>query len=448
MDALNASATSKKEPKKRKRRPSANKETSSPPASPSAATPTTPVSPTTNSLTLKNITPANFYQDTLESENAEKIDEPVDEVTPSAVGDSVEKEDVETTRTDSNGLKGVLLYAKKKGPKRSIKWKQDSELVDIQYFELDETERVNVTRAFMDLAKMEMTGEREALQKRKLSNEDVMDTQTNWKLLIQIDLRPPLAESGFKSLEKDIQFAREKTSLQALYFGGRMIPDSPGEPDVEIHQMTDPVTIPLEDPENPEMEGSVPGWPDPKGSPPPPPIQNLPQIFPGPFPNFPIGGPPPNFQNAPFGAPGGNFMPSNMIGPNNDNWNGPRMPHNIPPPDMMNSGNGPMPGPGLFPNPDFNPNMNDNPNFPPPFNQGPGIGMFPNNFHMNRGRGGFRGRGMVNGPWLRMNGPAPGPGWNPARGGNMNRGGGRVCKNVKNHGYCRNRDSCPFYHPN
>ncbi|KAK9709573.1 hypothetical protein QE152_g26509 [Popillia japonica] len=111
------------------------------------------------------------------------------------------------------------------------------------------------------------------------------------------------------------------------------------------------------------------------------------------------------------------------------------------------------PGPPMFPpkHPDnFNQNMNE---FPPQgFNQ---PNMFPqNNFNMrgSGGRGGFRGGRGANGPWVRMNGPGPGPGggggggWNQ-RGGGMNRGG-RVCKNVKNYGYCRNRDNCPFFHPN
>lgn len=436
MDALNA-ATTKKEPKKRKRRPSASKEQSgSPPSSPAAV----PTSPTGSSLSFKNITPANFYQDTLDGKTDDERSEDKNEDDSTMEEDN--NESVSPTRTDVNGLKGVLLYTKKKGPKRTISWKQDSELVDVQYFELDETERVNVTRAFMDLAKMEMSGEREALQlSRKLPNEDVMDVQITWRGLTEVDMRAPLVQSGAKSLEKDIQFAREKSVLQALYFSRKMIPDSPTECEPEIHQMTDPVLIPLEDPDNPEQDTSIPPWPEAKGSPPPPTIQSVPPIFPGPFPNFPIPTQPATFPNIPFTGPGNNFIPPNMIGPN---MNGPMIPPNMPPPEMMNPG--PMPPPGPFgpgPGPEFNQNMND---FPPHFNQPPGMGgMFPpNNFNMNRGRGFRRGGGM-NGPWIRMNGP--GPGWNPGRGGGGNRGG-RVCKNVKNHGYCRNRDSCPFYHPN
>jgi hypothetical protein len=38
--------------------------------------------------------------------------------------------------------RGVLIYHKtKKGPKKSVRWKQEKDLETIKYFELDETER-------------------------------------------------------------------------------------------------------------------------------------------------------------------------------------------------------------------------------------------------------------------------------------------------------------------
>lgn len=49
-----------------------------------------------------------------------------------------------------------------------------------------------------------------------------MEERTRWKLLIPIDLPPPLVESGKDSKEKDIQYAREKGILQALYFNRSM----------------------------------------------------------------------------------------------------------------------------------------------------------------------------------------------------------------------------------
>ncbi|XP_018562943.1 serine/threonine-protein phosphatase 1 regulatory subunit 10 isoform X2 [Anoplophora glabripennis] len=488
MDALTASATTKKEPKKRKRRASVTKESPpSPSSSPAREQPQTPTSPSQTtpnspSLGLKSIAPINFYQDTLKTEeNAENAENPENENKENAVENNVEvkekagEEDKETpaspmTPTDDTngeelvepkrpklegGLRGVLLYSKKKGPKRSISWKNESDLVEIRFFELDETERVNVTKTFGDMAKMEMTSEREALQmSRKVVGEDTMEAQIPWRLPFLIDQADPLAVPGHKSLEKDIQFAREKSVLQALYFDKRRVPDSPEEPIPENHQMSDPIVIPLEDPETQEIDLRNTPWPEPKGSPPHVEPQIPPHIFPnvpGPF-NHPFNNmPPPQFQGMPPrfppqagpGNPGpmgpGSFMPPMMP---NGNILGP--PNLVPPNEMMNQG--PMnqnmfpPGPvhdGFGPGPDF-PMFNQN-NMP-----NNNMNMFPpNNFNNHRpnNRGGFRRGGGNSGNWVRMSGPG-----NWKRGGGGHRGG-RLCKNVQNHGYCRNRDNCPFVHP-
>lgn len=76
------------------------------------------------------------------------------------VGDALEKE--ELTPKVPGVLKSVLLLQKRKGPKKSLKWKTDLE--SIRYFELDETERVNVTKTFNDMKQMEKQNEREAFQ--------------------------------------------------------------------------------------------------------------------------------------------------------------------------------------------------------------------------------------------------------------------------------------------
>jgi len=49
-----------------------------------------------------------------------------------------------------------------------------------------------------------------------------MEERTRWKPLIPIDQPPPLVEPGKDSKEKDIQYAREKGILQALYFNRSM----------------------------------------------------------------------------------------------------------------------------------------------------------------------------------------------------------------------------------
>lgn len=463
MDALAASCTNKKEPKKRKRRPSVTKDqanpgttttTTSPPTSPTVTNST--MSPLNSPTMLKSIAPK-FYKDTLETdenkpenqENVEIKDEPMPEVKEEEVKEEIVEAPTENVVKEVDGLRGVLIYHKKRGPKKQVKWKVDSELEEVQYFELDETERVNVTKTFTDMKQMEHSGEREALQlSRKLPTEDLMDERTNWKPLIPLDLPPPLAEPGSKSSEKAIQYAREKVVLASLYFNRNMLPDSATEPDIEHQPVTDPVIIPLED-----VTGNTDSindyqntpWPEPKGSPPHA-VNNMPNVpqnmFPGAMPQFTPQMGPPNFAGVPqpFPNPAG-FCPPNMM-PGGE-WR--PMAEGMPMPEGMLPA-GPIP---TFTRPEgFNGIMEDG-SFPPQ-NFGP-PGPMPGPMYnpgFNRGnRGGYR--GMNRGGWFRPQGPPPG--WHGPRGGSNHwggrGGGGGVCKQFKMHGYCRNRDNCPFMHP-
>lgn len=48
-----------------------------------------------------------------------------------------------------------------------------------------------------------------------------MEEKTTWGLLYEVDIPPDrrsTVESGKSSLEKNVQYAREKTVLQAIYF--------------------------------------------------------------------------------------------------------------------------------------------------------------------------------------------------------------------------------------
>ncbi|XP_050306727.1 serine/threonine-protein phosphatase 1 regulatory subunit 10-like [Anthonomus grandis grandis] len=498
MDALMTASVPKKDAKKRKRRPSVTKETppapTSPSSSPVAEPPATPTSPTlansANALGLKNIAPINFYQDTLSEvsdkpeENSEECSEENKEVetnrtspentdtpaSPPAAPESNETEmsdEVPAKQMRLDGeLKGVLLYAKKKGPKRSIRWKEEEDLVEVRYFELDETERVNVTKTFMDMAKMDISSEREALlMSRKLPNEDVMEPQTPWRILYLCEQPDPLAIPGSKSLEKDIQFAREKSTLPAIYYDKRRIPDCPEEPIPENHQVSDPVVIPLEDPESQEIDLKSTPWPEPKGFAPnhmetqlmPPMFQNIP--FNANFgnmggnmpPSAPYGMPPrfpvPPGPHGPMGPGTGQFVPPNMM----HNMLGPG-PMNQP--EMMNGPNPPMNSGGFIPGPDgYMGPGNEQQNFPMPQYggpQGPNMNMYggpnQNNFNNHRGGrgGGYRRGGNNQGNWVQLNNGPRNNNWK--RGGGGGGGRGRLCKNIQNHGYCRNGDNCPFVH--
>lgn len=389
----------------------------------------------------------------IKSENEEKPEIKEEQATTPTVKkeEATKEEDEEDNRPLENvvkevdGLRGVLVYHKRRGPKKQVKWRVETELEEVQYFELDETERVNVTKTFTDMKTMEHTGEREAMQLcRKVPSEDIMDERTSWKLLIPLELPAHLAEPGCKSSEKAIQFAREKVVLASLYFNRNMLPDSATEPDIEHQPVTDPATIPLDDvtgnPDSVNDYQNTP-WPDPKGSPPQSTnmLPNIPtNIFPGNIPQFNQQIVPPNFAaipQAPFPAPG--FTPPNMIG---GEWR--PMGESIP--DAIN--HNPM---VPFNRPDSFNGIIEEGNFPPQ-NFGPGPGPMPGPMYpgFNRGnRGGFR--GMNRGGWFRPQGPPPG--WHGPRGGSNHwggRGGGAgICKQFKMQGFCRNRDNCPFMHP-
>lgn len=298
MDAISA-ATAKKEVRKRKRIPSAKE-------SENTVDKTPP--PKDNKEPAKAVTaaPLRFYQDTLEdNENKEDIlansnslkketdasddeetkkkkikseDNPSEEQqngeSPVEISESTEEPTEEIKREPGpgcgpDGPPGVLTLHRRKGRKKSLRWKPQESLEEIRYFELDETERVNVTKAFVDMKQMEHVSEREAFSiSRKVNADDVMIEQMAWTPLILVDDVP---EYLVKSKESEIQAERERTCLKTIYFNRAMIPDSPLEPDVISFQNVESPTIPLFD-----VTGNTDAihdytnipWPEPKGSPP------------------------------------------------------------------------------------------------------------------------------------------------------------------------------------
>lgn len=457
MDALNA-ATNKKDSKKRKRRTSVSKDgttlsDSSPPQTPTATSPNTHKS-----------VPPRFYQDTLETDdtkykqNDESSESNLDKG-PESPDDSVN----EPVTLTINGLKGVLCYHKKKGPKKSIRWKIDLE--EIQYFELDETERVNVTKPFTDMKYLERIHEREAFQKgRNLSTDDVMEEKTTWRPLIPIDCDDQIkVDYGKGSKEKEIQAIRQKGTLQPLYFHKKMIPDSPLEPDIETHTYSEPNIIPLEDfaggQDNVTDFRNMP-WPEPKGNPPTT-TASVPTMFQPPMQQFPN-----NFSNPQFGMPNmvqapnmippaewqngmSTMMASAMIAPPGGMMPGAMAPGPIPAPGMMMPPENMMMNPEMFnaPNGHMYPPMQQE-NYNMMDNMNMQQNMFPPNYNMQDSgqnfRGAMRGRGVA-GHW-RGNSNWEGP--NRGRGGHARGGNKAVCMYFQRKGSCRQGDNCSFLHTN
>lgn len=300
MDAISA-ATTKKEVRKRKRLPSVKEsETNGEKVS-------TPKESKESKESSKPVTvaPLRFYQDTLEETESKdesiKVDAVKKETDASDDSDVKEKKiKIEDETNDEQNIEkaaesipespeepaeevkrepgpgcgpdgppGVLTLHRRKGPKKSIRWKPQESLEEVRYFELDETERVNVTKAFVDMKQMEHTSERESfLISRNVATEDLMVEKIPWAPLILVDDVP---EHQVKSIEKEVQADREKTCLNTIYFNKAMIPDSPHEPDVIALQNVEPRTIPLFDitgnSDSIHDYTNMP-WPEAKGSPP------------------------------------------------------------------------------------------------------------------------------------------------------------------------------------
>ncbi|XP_035910982.1 serine/threonine-protein phosphatase 1 regulatory subunit 10 [Anopheles stephensi] len=351
-----------------------------------------------------------------------------------------------------DGPPGVLVIHRRKGPKKQLRWRAAEELEEVRYFELDVTERCNVTKSFTDMKQMERVDERQKFMlSRKVGSEDVMVERTPWRPLLMVDNVPP-SPDGTQSLERNVQRQRERGCLQALYFNKHMIPDSPSEPDpADIYQTADPVHIPLEDvtgnPDSVNDFTSVP-WPDPKSTPPhesgafnspffpsdlPPAAGFGPGGFPPPFAPGAAAtiGPGPWNMGPPGGAAGAGARTGGVLPPG-------MFPLNQPPPGMGGGGGSPnilnlpmsmspnVPPPGMFPGAAANFNA------PPPE-----IGLMAGGgADMGGRRGGPAGAGGVdfrNGPpppqqWVTGNRPFTAGGNNPSRGGNAsgfgNRGGG------------------------
>ncbi|XP_053908021.1 serine/threonine-protein phosphatase 1 regulatory subunit 10 isoform X2 [Cuculus canorus] len=139
--------------------------------------------------------------------------------------------------------------AKKARKKKTVSWPEEGKLREYFYFELDETERVNVNKIkdFGEAAKREMLKDREAFETARRLSHDAMEEKVPWVYPRLLDLPAPLVVPGSGSRERFTQAEREKGILQEIFLSKESVPDSPHEPDLESCEPLPPKLIPLDE---------------------------------------------------------------------------------------------------------------------------------------------------------------------------------------------------------
>ncbi|CAN7993412.1 unnamed protein product, partial [Ixodes hexagonus] len=162
-------------------------------------------------------------------------------------GDSSTASSVGTDRPAS------ILSMTRKKMKKSVRWAEESKLKQFHFFDMDETERVNVNNMqnFGDLKTLEMKRERQVVETARRMMGDRMEEALPYRMPRLLERPEPLAVPGSGSLEKEVQKLRQQKTLQEIYFSKDMIPDSPYEPDAEQVSGQEPKQIPLEDENSP-----------------------------------------------------------------------------------------------------------------------------------------------------------------------------------------------------
>jgi len=171
----------------------------------------------------------------VEGEKSDQSDEKMD-----TASNSDDLAFAEPTSDLPREVRGILVYVKGSKTKRNVKWKSEDKLVEIEYFELDETERANVwkIKSFEEMKKKEAMFEKMKFQTSigGVKEDDLEDAPRLWKLL-QLEFDPETTEAvskiweifGSQSAEKSVQEQRELRVLKSLFFN--QVPCDPSEPD-------------------------------------------------------------------------------------------------------------------------------------------------------------------------------------------------------------------------
>ncbi|XP_030645042.1 serine/threonine-protein phosphatase 1 regulatory subunit 10 [Chanos chanos] len=140
-------------------------------------------------------------------------------------------------------------FTKKGKRKKSVRWAEEEHLKEYFYFDLDETERVNVNKIkdFGEAAKRELMMDRQTFEMARRLSHDAMEERVPWTPPRPLTLSGSLVTPGANSSERLTQRDREMGILQEIFLSKESVPDSPHEPDPEPYEPMPPRLIPLDE---------------------------------------------------------------------------------------------------------------------------------------------------------------------------------------------------------
>jgi hypothetical protein len=256
MEAINIASSNSSKPSRSKRRTSSTgeKELLTPPViigpSGSGKSGKGKVSSPADEEPVKPV--FNFYRDTLTEEAEPKKEEAPEEPTLTSqdkdkdcspdgsddskmeTGDDAEPVVDSFVPDDDDGKlrSALVIHRSKNKPKKTVRWREEDELKEFHFFEMDDTERVNVSRKnFAEMKSQERSEERQAIKRNLFGVDDKMEEKLPWKTPAPIIFVKEIPELPITSLEQLAQEEREKGILGVVYFSKSQIPDSPEEPE-------------------------------------------------------------------------------------------------------------------------------------------------------------------------------------------------------------------------
>jgi len=171
-------------------------------------------------------------------------------------------------------VSGILVIERGIVEQKKVSWREEEDLVQVEFFKVDTNERVNVHKLkFEEVRRQEREKDRKMLKEEIDRSQNVPKDDFDEEPLLGFTHLSQCGRTNFnpgaKSKEREIQRMREERVLPSIRFGA--LPVEPSEPDITSNESTDLVvtrTILCEDisGEATTVDYSAEGWPEPKGS--------------------------------------------------------------------------------------------------------------------------------------------------------------------------------------